>query len=113
MLDFLSLYNIWGMWFLQFAVGVVFIYHGWPKLKIMGKFFSVGGGLHGLIEVVGGLALIAGWYVREVGLIFAVIMLSAIWFKKFKWNTPFSSQNTTGWEFDFMLVAASLYLVIH
>ena len=113
MLENLSLYSDWGMWFLQFAVGAIFIYHGWPKMKRMAKFFSVGGGLHGLIEVVGGLALIAGFYVREVGLVFAIIMLGAIWFKKFKWNTPFSSQNTTGWEFDFVLLAASLYVLVH
>jgi uncharacterized membrane protein YphA (DoxX/SURF4 family) len=113
MLENFSMYSDWGMWFLQFAIGVIFIYHGWPKLKRMAEFFSVGGGLHGLVEVVGGLALIAGWYVREAGLVFAVIMLGAIWFKKFKWNASFSSQNTTGWEFDFVLLAANLYFLVH
>ncbi len=113
MLENFSLYSEWGMWFLQFAVGVIFIYHGWPKLKRMGKFFSVGGGLHGLVEFVGGLALIAGWYVREVGLIFAVIMLGAIWFKKVKWHVPFAPHDKAGWEFDLILLAASLYFLVH
>ena len=113
MLENFSMYSDWGMRFLQFAVGVIFIYHGWPKLKKMGKFFSIGGGRHGLVEVIGGLSLIAGWYVREVGLVFAVIMLGAIWFKKFKWNTPFSSQTTTGWEFDFALLVANIYFLVH
>lgn len=113
MLENLSTYSSWSMWFLQFAIGVIFIYHGWPKLKRIGKFFSIGGGLHGLVEVVGGLALIAGWYVREVGLIFSVVMLGAIYMKKFKWNMPFSSMSATGWEFDFILLAANLYFLVH
>lgn len=78
----------------------------------MKKFFSIGGGLHGLIEVVVAVALISGTYVREAGLVLAVIMLGAIYFKKFKWNTPFSSYNTTGWEYDLVLLAASLYFLL-
>lgn len=115
-MDMFSIYSGWGVWFLQFAVGVIFIYHGWPKLKTIGnfkKFFSIGGGLHGLVEVVGGVALIFGWHIRSVGLVFAVIMLGAIYFKKFKWRIPFSSQSSTGWEFDLILLAASLYFLVH
>ena len=111
-LDFLNAYSGWGMWFLQFAVGAVFIYHGWPKLKKMKNFFGIGGGLHGVVEVVAALALIVGWYVREAGLVLAVIMLGAIYFKKFKWKTPFSSTNTTGWEYDLVLLAAALYFLL-
>jgi uncharacterized membrane protein YphA (DoxX/SURF4 family) len=99
------------MWLLQFAVGVIFIYHGWPKLKKMRQFFSIGGGLHGLVEVVAGLALILNMYVREAGLAIAVIMLGAIYMKKFKWNTSFSTQ-TTGWEFDLALLGAALYFLL-
>lgn len=115
-MDIFSLYGNWGMWFLQFAVGAIFIYHGWPKMKSMKnikKFFTIGGGLHGLVEVVGGIALIFGWHIRSVGFVFAVIMLGAIYFKKFKWHMPFSSQTTTGWEYDFILLAASIYFLVH
>ena len=111
MLDFFNAYGGWGMWFLQFVVGVIFIYHGWPKMKNMKKFFSIGGGLHGIVEVVGGLALIVGWYVREVGLVFAVIMLGAIYMKKLKWKMSFSTM-TAGWEFDLVLLGASLYFLL-
>jgi len=110
-LVFFNAYNGWGMWFLQFAVGAIFIYHGWPKLKKMGNFFSIGGGLHGVVEVVAALALIFGWYVREAGLVLAVIMLGAIYMKKFKWKMSFSTM-TTGWEFDFVLLAAALYFLL-
>jgi len=111
-MDNLAMYSGWGMWFLQFAVGVIFIYHGWPKWKKMKQFFSIGGGLHGLVEVIAGLAVIVGFHVRSAALLLAVIMVGAIYFKKFKWHIPFSSHTTTGWEFDLILLAACLYLVV-
>ncbi len=97
---------------MQFAVGVIFIFHGWPKLKSKSSMFGIGGPAHGFIEVLGGVALIFGWYVRETALVFSVIMLSAIYMKKFKWNIPFSSHVSTGWEFDFILLAASIFLLV-
>mgnify|MGYP001601926653 CR=1 FL=1 len=112
-LSYFSQFGDWGLWFLQFAVGVIFIYHGWPKLKNMKKFFGIGGSLHGLVEVLGGLALIFSVYVREAALVLAVIMLGAIYFKKFKWNLPFSSMNATGWEFDLVLLAANIFLLVN
>ncbi|MBI2062138.1 MAG: DoxX family protein [Candidatus Yanofskybacteria bacterium] len=113
MLENLSIYSDRGMWFLQFAVGVIFIVHGWPKIKSGAGMFKIGGLFHGLIEVVAGLALISNWYVREAGLVLAIIMLGAIYMKKFKWHTPFSSHNAMGWEYDFVLLAASVYFLVH
>lgn len=110
-LSFLNAYSGWGMWFLQFAVGVIFIYHGWPKLKKMKNFFGIGGAFHGLVEVVAALALIFGWYVREAGLVLAIIMLGAIYMKKFKWKMSFSTM-TAGWEFDLVLLVAALYFLL-
>ena len=107
-----SQFGTLGLWLLQLAVGVIFIYHGWPKLKNKKSVFGIGGLAHGLIEVLGGLLLIASWYVREVALIFTIIMLGAIYFKKFKWHIPFYSQTATGWEFDLILLAANLFLLI-
>ena len=112
MLSFFSAYNSWGVWFLQFAVGVIFIFHGWPKLKSKAGLLKIGGPFHGLVEVVGGLALFFSWHVRAVGLVFVIIMLGAIWMKKFKWHTPFSSHNAMGWEYDFVLLAANLFFLV-
>ena len=112
MLSFFSAYNWWGVWFLQFAVGVIFLVHGWPKLKSKAGIFKIGGSFHGLVEVVGALALFFSWQVRAVGLVFAVIMLGAIYMKKSKWHTPFTSHNTMGWEFDFILLAANLFFLV-
>ncbi len=107
------MYSNLGMWFLQFAVGVIFLYHGWPKLKSKVGLFKIGGSFHGFVEVAGAVALFFSWHVRAVGLAFAIIMLGAIWFKKFKWNTPFSSHNAMGWEYDFILLAVNLFFLVH
>ncbi len=113
MLSFFSIYNWLGVWFLQFAVGVVFIGHGWPKLKSKTGLLKIGGTLHGLIEVAGGLALVVSGHVRAVGLVFAVIMVGAIYMKKYKWHTPFTAHDKIGWEYDFVLLAASLFFLVH
>lgn len=113
MLTFFSHYHVWGMWFLQFAIGVIFIVHGIPKLKQTSKALQIGGSIHGLIEVVGGIALWFSYHVRAVGLAFTIIMLGAIFFKMFKWKIPFKAHDNTGWEFDFILLAVSLFLLTH
>ena len=39
-------------------------------------------------------------------------MLGAIYFKIFKWKMPFTSQTSTGWEFDLVLLAAGLVILV-
>lgn len=112
MLSFFSIYSNWGIWFLQFAVGMIFIFHGWPKLKSKADIFKIGGLFHGLVEVIAALALILNWYVREAGLVLAVIMLGAIYMKKLKWKIPFTAHNKTGWEYDFILLATNVYFLV-
>jgi putative oxidoreductase len=118
MLD-LSEYSRWGLYALQIAAGVIFIVHGIPKIKNpSGIAAALGvpnflGLVHGLAEVVGGLMLIFSFYTQVVALVFAVIMLGAIYFKLFKWKIGFMSQTTTGWEFDFLLLTVFLFLLTH
>ncbi len=104
-------YNAWSMWFLQFVVGVVFIVHGWPKLKHTARALKSGGTVHGLVEVVGGLALWFSYHVRAVGLAFSLIMLGAIYFKVFKWKIPFVAHDKAGWELDLTLLAVSVWFL--
>jgi uncharacterized membrane protein YphA (DoxX/SURF4 family) len=111
MLSYFSMYNNWGVWILQYAVGIIFIVHGWPKIKSKTGLLKIGGPFHGLVEVVGAFALFFSYHTRAVGLVFAVIMLGAIWFKKFKWNLPFYSHAASGWEFDFILLAVNLFFL--
>ncbi len=113
MVTFLNTHSSFGIWLLQFVVGVIFIVHGLPKLKNTKKVFGIGSLFHGLVEVIGGIFLFFGFHVRAVGLVFAIIMFGAIWFKKFVWHIPFKADDKTGWEFDLILLAANIFFLIH
>ncbi|QXJ25557.1 DoxX family protein [Actinomadura graeca] len=77
----------------RLALGVVFIAHGWQKLDDMGHagvtamFDGLGIPMPGVaaafstwVELVGGIALIAGVLLPVVGLLLAVDMAGAFWF---------------------------------
>jgi putative oxidoreductase len=78
-----------GLLLLRLAVGVIFIYHGYPKLLHQGagmQGFFVQHGLpayfvyiSGVIEVFGGGMLVLGLFARAAGLLLAVEMGVAIW----------------------------------
>ena len=71
------------------AIGGIFVYHGWGKLtnlEMVAGFFgkwgfpvpSVMAGLVGLVEFVGGLALILGIYARMAAKLLGVVMIVAL-----------------------------------
>jgi len=117
----------WGVLALRVAVGIIFIVHGWPKLtqaRTMGPAMAqMGGGMspgvatawmyaQGAIEVAGGALLIAGIWTQPVNAAFMVIMVGAIGLKNTMMKTGFMAQQTTGWEFDFVLLFANLLLLL-
>ncbi|MEO3803371.1 DoxX family protein [Nonomuraea sp. B1E8] len=100
------------------AVGVIFIVHGYQKFATMGiagttKFFeSVGIPLAGVaapavatLEVVGGLALVAGAALPIVGSLLALTMVGAIVFVH---GANGFAAGEGGYEFVLALAAASL-----
>jgi putative oxidoreductase len=112
----------WGLLALRVAVGAIFIVHGWPKITgARGMAAALGGGeaqpamvgivtVQGIVEAGGGVLLILGVLTQLVAAAFMIIMVGAIYFKSTQWKTGFMSQQTTGWEFDLVLLAASLLL---
>jgi len=113
-----------GKLVLRVSLGILFIPHGLPKLKNPAGFAGFLTQLHvpapmlfawvvALLEVVGGVMLIAGLLTRIVALGLAVEMLVAILAVKIGMaHAPFTStRQTPGWEFEFLLLAASLALV--
>src|SRR3989338_7994420 len=116
MFESLSQYSQTVFWILQAVVGIIFIVHGMPKLKNPGMVASVYGApafvgsLHGAVEIAAGLALIASQFVQIAAVVVVIVMLGAIYFKIFKWKMPFTSQTSTGWEFDLVLLAAGLVI---
>ena len=107
------------LFLLRLAVGAIFIYHSISKLKepkamatAMGWAPSQVLGL-GMIEFIAGLGLIGGVAVNISSLALSAVMLGAIYHKIQKWHMPFMSLNSTGWEFDFLLLCASLTIYLN
>ena|ERR1051326_1426656 len=118
MLAFLYSFSGWGTVALRLAIGAVFIVHGWQKVQKPGTIASVWGGskalglVHGLVEVIGGVALVFGFWIGRSTVVLSVIMLGAIFYKTVKWKVPFKSSNSTGWEFDLVVLAGLLTLLL-
>jgi putative oxidoreductase len=114
----------WGFLALRIAVGVIFIWHGWPKITGgRGMAAAMGGGeakpvmvgvftAQGVVEVGGGILMILGVLTQLVALAFIIIMIGAIALKITQWKIGFMAQQTTGWEFDFVLLAANVLLFL-
>lgn len=107
-----------NLFILRLAIAIIFIYHGWPKIKHSKK-MSAGMGFSastvfiiGLVECVSALGLILGIFVQTSALLLALIMLGATYMKITKWHVPFSAQNKMGWEFDLILLAANIAILI-
>ena len=76
---------------------------GWTSTQVLGL---------GMLEFMGALGLIGGVGVRISSLALSAVMLGAIYHKMKKWNVPFMSSNSTGWEFDFLLLCANLTIYL-
>lgn len=78
-----------GLLVLRVALGVIFIYHGYPKLvhanPDMHQFFVNHGlpayfvGVSGVLECFGGLLVLIGLFTRPAALLLAIEMGVAIW----------------------------------
>ncbi|PIR41482.1 MAG: hypothetical protein COV31_01265 [Candidatus Yanofskybacteria bacterium CG10_big_fil_rev_8_21_14_0_10_46_23] len=105
---------------IQLGVGIIFIYHGLPKIIKLGQTSKMmqmpltAVLILGLVETLGGIGLIFGstFFIRFSALLLAIVMIGAIFFKIRKFKTPFSSGQTTGWEFDFILLIANIAILI-
>jgi uncharacterized membrane protein YphA (DoxX/SURF4 family) len=103
--------------FLRLVLGVIFIYHGLPKIRnpeAMAQGLAVPNAvvvILGLAETLAALGVIFAIYIHLSALIMAIVMLGAIFMKITKWKSPFSAYDKTGWEFDLILLAASAALL--
>ena len=118
-----------GLLMLRLGVGIIFLYHGWPKLNpnsMMKGTAGFGGFLKqmgvplpmffawvvALLETVGAVLLILGLGTRILAVGFAITMLVAILLAKIRFmKLPFAAQQATGWEFDFALFTGALTLL--
>jgi putative oxidoreductase len=112
----------WGLLALRIAVGAIFIVHGWPKITgAKGMAAAMSGGeakpvmvgvftVQGIVETGGGILMILGVLTQLVAIAFMIIMLGAIVLKTTRLKVPFMAMQTTGWEFDLVLLTANLLL---
>ena len=100
-----------GLLSVRLGLAAVFITHGAIKLATvsvtMAMFVKMGlpgwlGVAVGLAELLGGVAMLLGVYMRYAGYALAAVMIGAI--LAVKWKMGFVG----GWEFEFVLLAAAL-----
>lgn len=106
-----------GLLIIRLGVGAVFLAHGISKLKNMEGIISFFG-LLGLasfwayvvtiIETVGGVAMIFGFFTRVMGFLLSAEMLVAIWLVKSKVGFIVPG----GYEIDLMLLVSSLGIAL-
>lgn len=112
----LFVFNSWMDFALRIALAAIFMSHGWPKLKNLnntgknleamgirpGKFW---GTLVALLESVGGAMLLIGAGTQILGILFAAEMVVTI-----AWKIRRGEKLIGGYEFDLILLAASLIM---
>ena len=108
----------YGLLAVRVVLGVIFLYHGLPKLTKTGA-VSRGMGMSsafifvlGLAEVIGGLGALLGWYTDVASILLIFVMLGALYYKMVVWHVPFSAMDKMGWEFDLMILAAAVALLL-
>ena len=116
MFQALLVFNDFGLLLLKIVLGLIFLVHGWPKIKNLkethANFEMMGfkpgvfwGTIVAMVEFFGGLLLIAGLFTQLAAILIAVQMLVATaWKMKRK-------QGLAGcYEFDLLLVASAIVL---
>lgn len=119
MLTTLTQFSDVGLLVLRLAIAAIFIYHSVPKLKNskgMAQMMGSSAGMVftlGAVEFLSSLGLIFGVYIQLAALLLAIVMLGALGMKIMKWNMPFSAMDKTGWEFDLILLAANVFILLN
>jgi len=118
MLAQLLQYNDVGLLLLRITIAVIFIYHGLPKLskaKAMSAMIGMPAGMIfmlGMVEILASLGISFGVFTQVSALFLAIVMVGAIGTKIMKWNVPFAAMDKTGWEFDLILLFASIAILL-
>ena len=119
MLSVFFFYGGLGVFALRLVLGVIFLVHGWPKLRNLkqtaagfsGMGFKPGGfwgTLVALLEFFGGIALVLGFYTQTFAALFALQFLTIIVWKIAR-RQPFVG----GIEFDLLILAGFLVLLLN
>ena len=107
---FLTLHSFsdWGLLALRLALFAIFWVHGRAKAgNKMGlmRVLSV-------CEPLGALGVLSGLLTQPAAFGLALVMGGAIYMKISKWHVPFKAEDKTGWEFDLIILAACIMLIL-
>lgn len=112
-----------GILILRISLGIVLIPHGVYKFQKKQFFYKkwpeeyglpVGSVLlTGIVQIIGGLAIIFGVYTSLAALIQIVVMLVATWISIRNHGEPFlSTPEGKGWDVNFLLIGALIALIL-
>jgi putative oxidoreductase len=110
------LYDMWPVLILRIALGIIFIAHGWLKLRDLkttaknfdamgfrpGKLFST---IAACLEFFGGIALVLGLFTTVFAGLFVLEFVTILFWRWFK-KMPLVG----GWELDLLIFAAVVAL---
>jgi putative oxidoreductase len=112
-----------GILILRVAVGIVMVAHGIPKIfwkrKVFNKKWKEEYGfplgsviLTGIVQVVGGLAILVGIFTSLSALILTLNMLVAAYVSIWPHGEPFlSTPEGKGWDINLLLIGALIALI--
>lgn len=106
----------WGLLILRVAVGLIFLPHGWEKLKnskgmAQGLGWSTATAVFlGFVETAGAILLILGLLTQLAAILLGLVMVGAIYYKISKWHKKFTGDG--GWELDLALLGANVALLL-
>lgn len=117
MMPGLHKYSDWGLLVLRLAIGVIFIYHGMLKWQMEDPNAIMS--ILKFAEPLGGIAMILGVLTQLASLGLSIIMLGAIYMKMTGFGQgalnpagTFAPQGGTGWEFDLMILAGCIAVLL-
>src|SRR2546430_17203088 len=106
----------WALLILRVGLGITLIVHGLPKFSGAGpvafaRYLRVhhfpaplfSAWIMAVVELVGGIAMVAGIQTTYVGWAAAVERVFVVWLLKIAGHVRFVSARGTGWELDFLL----------
>ena len=116
MIQYLFIFSDWGIFILRLALGLIFLVHGWPKLKnlkVTAQNFEMMGFKPGIfwgtivavVEFVGGLAVLVGLYTQLAAPFLAIDMLVAV-----IWKMKRGQKLVGGYELDLSIMSIALLL---
>lgn len=114
----LHAYTDWGLLALRLGIGIIFLVHGYQKMKLWKAQPSVqmpAGMLNlmrflSIAETLGAIAVLSGFLTQLAALGLGIIMIGAAHMKMSKWGKKFTGDG--GWELDFIIFAACVALMI-